>query len=57
MGTRLMTLNEGDTVASVARIAAADLKLTGPVEENGNGNGKADESTEATPDEVVTESA
>ncbi len=32
MGTRLITLNEGDTVASVARLAAADFKGTGGIE-------------------------
>jgi DNA gyrase subunit A len=48
MGTRLMTLNEGDIVASVARIAA-DLNLTGPMEENGNGK-------EEVPEQVLEDS-
>ena len=37
MGTRIITLKEGDTVASVARLAEADLKLGGAEEENGSG--------------------
>ncbi len=38
MGTRLINLNEGDTVASVARLAAADLKLSMPeADEKANG--------------------
>ncbi len=37
MGTRLITLKEGDTVASVARLSEADLKMSGVVEESGNG--------------------
>jgi len=56
MGTRLMTLNDGDTVASVARIAAADLKLTVPEENgNGNGNGKVEEAVSADEVEAVVE--
>ncbi|HLF01955.1 MAG TPA: DNA gyrase subunit A, partial [Anaerolineales bacterium] len=44
MGTRIITLKEGDTVASVARLAAADLTITEAAEENGNG--KAEEAPE-----------
>ncbi len=41
MGTRLINLNEGDTVASVARLAAADLKLSMPeAEADAKANGK-----------------
>jgi DNA gyrase subunit A len=48
MGTRIITLKDGDVVASVARMAAADL-TTGGAEEtptNGNGNGKAEDTGE-----------
>jgi DNA gyrase subunit A len=39
MGTRLINLKEGDTVASVARLAAKDV--AGPVEENGKAQAEA----------------
>ncbi|MFQ5408029.1 MAG: DNA gyrase subunit A [Anaerolineales bacterium] len=40
MGTRLMNLKHDDTVASVARLPAADLK--GPVKDDVNENGRED---------------
>ncbi|HKZ68840.1 MAG TPA: DNA gyrase C-terminal beta-propeller domain-containing protein, partial [Anaerolineales bacterium] len=51
MGTRIITLKEGDIVASVARLAEADLKLGGAMEEE-NGNGKMEEQIAET--EVAT---
>jgi hypothetical protein len=35
MGVRLMNLGEGDSVATVARIAEADLRQVGVAGENG----------------------
>jgi DNA gyrase subunit A len=48
MGTRIITLKDGDVVASVARMAAADLTTTGAEETptNGHGNGKAEDTGE-----------
>ena len=40
MGTHLINLKDGDTVASVARLAAADLKLSEP-DEKANGKEEA----------------
>jgi DNA gyrase subunit A len=53
MGTRLINLNEGDTVASVARLAAADLKLSMP-EADEKANGKEVEGEQVV-EEAVTE--
>ena len=52
MGTRLINLNEGDTVASVARLAAADLKLSMP-EADEKANGKEVE-VEQVAEEVIS---
>jgi DNA gyrase subunit A len=61
MGTRLIQLNEGDTVASVARIAASDLKATAaPIDEAAGEGRPADlaELGEGQPDsEIAAESA
>ncbi len=39
MGVRVMNLQEGDSVASVARISAAELRRVGAGEDNGAGDG------------------
>jgi DNA gyrase subunit A len=52
MGTRLINLKDGDSVASVARLAAADLKLSTPQDEE-KGNGREDREEQAV-EEVVT---
>ena len=56
MGTRLINLNEGDTVASVARLAAADLKLSMP-EADEKANGKEVEVEQVVEDTVAEETA
>ena len=54
MGTRLINLNEGDTVASVARLAAADLKLSMPeADEKANGRETEQAVTDTMPDETA----
>ena len=45
MGTRLINLKEGDSVASVARLAAADLKVSEAQEES-KVNGREAEAVE-----------
>jgi hypothetical protein len=50
MGTKVINLNDGDTVASVARLSAADMKLTEPDEK---ANGKETEITTETQEETV----
>ncbi len=54
MGTRLINLNEGDTVASVARLAAADLKLSMP-EADEKANGKEVEVEQVIEDTIAEE--
>ncbi len=44
MGTRLINLRDGDSVASVARLSAADIKLTEPDEKT---NGKEEAAVES----------
>ncbi len=57
MGTRLINLNEGDSVASVARLSAADLKLTeAETEPPTNGRGAAEESAVPTMEPETAES-
>ena len=57
MGTRLINLNEGDSVASVARLSAADLKLTeAETEPPTNGRGAAEESAAPTLEPETAES-
>jgi DNA gyrase subunit A len=54
MGTRLIHLREGDSVASVARLAAKDIALPGEEKANGKAkNGK--EATQETAEEAVAE--
>jgi DNA gyrase subunit A len=53
MGTKVINLNDGDTVASVARLSAADMKLTEPDEK---ANGKETEPVADSAVEVVSES-
>lgn len=53
MGTKVINLNGSDTVASVARLSAADMKLTEPDEKT---NGKESETVADSQVEVVSES-
>lgn len=53
MGTKVINLNDGDTVASVARLSAADMKLTEPDEK---ANGKESETVADSQVEAVNES-
>jgi DNA gyrase subunit A len=48
-GVHLIGLHEGDSVASIARIAAADLRLVGASEEEGDKQVKASPSESTTP--------
>ncbi len=57
MGTRIITLKDGDTVASVARLAAADLKITEAADSTGNGNGNGGEEVVEPTGEVVAENS
>ncbi|MBM4422396.1 MAG: DNA gyrase subunit A [Chloroflexi bacterium] len=56
-GVRVIELNEGDTVASVARLAESDLKISeGAAEENGGE--KKDEPTEpVVPEDAIAETS